>query len=127
MAHVLGLLGEVAALRGDYEQAATLLRESLTLGRDIGAFLRIALGLVRLAGGDTAKEHPKPVARLFGAAEALLESLEIGMTPAQRVEWDHNVSALCGHLDAAAHETAWEEGRAMAFERAVAEALTLSR
>jgi tetratricopeptide (TPR) repeat protein len=127
VACVLGLLGEVASLRGDYEQAAALLHESLTLARDMGAVLVVALGLVRLAGGDTAKEHPIPMARLFGAAEALLDTLDIRMTSTQRAEWDRNVSALCGHLDTAAYQTAWEEGRAMAFERAVAEALTLSR
>jgi tetratricopeptide (TPR) repeat protein len=127
MAHPLGLLGEVAALRGDYEQAAALLRESLTLARDVGGILQIALGLVRLAGGDTAQEYPVPMARLFAAAESLLDSLDVRMTSAQRAEWDRNVAALCGHLDAAAYETAWEEGRALPLEQAIAEALTVGR
>jgi hypothetical protein len=126
IAHVLGLLGEVASLRGDGEQASALLRESLRLAHDIGVMLVVALGIVRLAGGDTAREHPKPTARLFGAMERMLDSLEIQMTPTQRGEWDRNVSALCGHLDSTAYETAWEEGRLIALEQAIAEALLMS-
>jgi len=123
IAHVLGLLGEVASLRGDYEQAAGLLRESLTLARDMGAVLVIALGLVRLAGGDTAQAHPELVARLFGAAETLLGNLGIRMTPAEQAEWDRNVSALCGHLDPATYAVGWAAGRAMPLEQVIAEVL----
>lgn len=127
VACVLGLQGEIAALRGDATQAAALLRESLILARENGGFLVVALGLVRLAGGDTAKHHPIPMARLFGAAETLLDTLDIRITAAERSEWERNVSALCGNLDAEAYQAAWQEGRGMAFEQAIAEALGVAR
>jgi len=93
----------------------------------MGAVLVIALGLVRLAGGDTAQEHPELVARLFGAAETLLGNLGIRMTPAEQAEWDRNVSALCGHLDPATYAVGWGEGRAMPLEQVIAEALDQAR
>jgi hypothetical protein len=65
-------------------------------------------------------------ARLFGAAESLRERLGAEMMPDERVEYDQALNALRASLgdQAAAFEAAWQAGRALSFEDALALALS---
>ena len=62
-------------------------------------------------------------ARLFGAAEGLLEATGGGLAAADEAERDRYVALTREQLDESAFGAAWAEGRAMTMEQAVAYAL----
>jgi non-specific serine/threonine protein kinase len=113
----------VAERRGEYGRAAALLRESLSLSRDIGAQDVVAVGLGDLAAVVVALGQPLRGARLGGTAEALREALGVPLAPAARSDQDQAVRALRSTLGEEAFAAAWAEGRAMPLEEAIALAL----
>ena len=62
-------------------------------------------------------------ARLFGAAEALRETLDDKMMPEEKKEYDAQVSALRQVMDTGALQEAWLAGRGMDLDTAVSYAL----
>ena len=61
--------------------------------------------------------------RLFSAAEALREAIASPLAPSDRPTYDRDVTAARAQLDELAARAAWEEGRAMLLEQAIAYAL----
>jgi predicted ATPase/class 3 adenylate cyclase/DNA-binding CsgD family transcriptional regulator len=130
MAVVRHNLGYVARARGDYTQAAALFAESLVRFQALGERWSIGDCLAGLAAVATRAGRQlmdaQRAARLLGAAESVHEALDPsgGMgEPANRVEWDRTVAAARAQLDEATFAAAWEEGRAMTLEQAIAYAL----
>ena len=126
VAEVLLEQGRVAHAQGNDTHALALCRESLVLSRKLDNKSHIAYCLTTLAGviqavGDTARG-----ARLFGAAEMLLESLDAVLDPGGSLEYDSDLAAARTQLGEKAFEGARAEGRAMTFEQAVAYALSES-
>ena len=66
-------LGLLAVARGDYADAAAILKEGLATHRETRNKLGIANCLEGLAGVALAQDQPAEAARLLGAIEALLE------------------------------------------------------
>ncbi len=120
---VLHNLGHVALHQGDAGQAVSLFTESLVLFQKQGDKPRIAWCLAGLAGVSAELRQPERAARLFGAAEGLLESMGARLDPADRIEYERNMAATHAQLGEAMWEIAWEEGRAMSMEQAIAYAL----
>ncbi|MDQ3862246.1 MAG: tetratricopeptide repeat protein [Actinomycetota bacterium] len=123
VAEVLLELGRVARAQGNDTRALELCRESLVLSRKLGdksyiAFCLTALAEVIQGAGDAAR-----AARLFGAAEMLLESLDAVLDPGGRLEYESDLAATRAQLGEAAFATAWQEGRMMTLEQAVVEAM----
>ena len=63
------------------------------------------------------------MARLAGVATALRRSLGSALPPVDREGHERYLAAARAHLDEAAWEAAWAEGRAMPLEQAIAYAL----
>jgi hypothetical protein len=63
---------------------------------------------------------PEQAARLFGAAESLLNER---LFPSDQKEFDHYVAVVRAQLDEAVFERAWVAGGAMTLEQAVAFAM----
>lgn len=63
-------------------------------------------------------------ARLFGAAEALREVIRTGLLPVERDERDRDLQAVESALGADAFSAAWDAGRALTLDEALAEALS---
>ncbi len=80
----------------------------------------IAECLFGLAGVSGEAGQPERAARLFAAAEALLDSIGAPLAPADRAAVDRDLAALRARLDPAAFVAAWAEGRAMTREQALA-------
>jgi non-specific serine/threonine protein kinase len=120
---VLISLGDVVRHQGDHDRAVTLFEESLTLHRDLGHKHGIADGLERLAGAACGQGQWERAARLFGAAEALREAIDVPRPPADRPDLERSLVALRAGLDERALAAAWAEGRALTLEQAVAVAL----
>ncbi len=116
-------LGYIAQHQGDYAQAYAFHAESLTIRRDLGVVWGLTAALAGLAGAACGQGRPARAARLFGAAEALHETLPLAPVPAHQLETDRNIAAARAQLDEATWEAAWTEGRAMTLEQAVAYAL----
>jgi hypothetical protein len=116
-------LGWAALLRGNHAQAEALHEESLRLSQELGNKIIVSESLEGLACAAEIRGEAEWAARLFGAAEALRETLGIFHLPSELALREPYVSAAHSRLDEAAWKAAWEEGRAMTLDEAIAYAL----
>jgi predicted ATPase/DNA-binding XRE family transcriptional regulator len=123
VAEVLLELGRVARARGYNARALALCRESLVLSRKLDNKSLIAFCLTTLAGVIQAVGDAAQAARLFGAAESLLQSLDVVLDPGGSLEYDSDLADVRTRLGDAVFEVARAEGVAMTVEQAVAHAL----
>jgi predicted ATPase len=144
LAAELGLLGRLAAWRGDEAAAAAAYAECLRLSQtlakvDLVLILEWLAELCAREGQRPAQHEQLLVAvHLFGAAAALRDRLggaasrswAIPLAPPHHDEYAHQVAATRATLGDEAFDTTWQEGRAMTPDQAVAWALaqpTVSR
>jgi tetratricopeptide (TPR) repeat protein len=123
VATAMSNLSYVAMHKGDYVQAAALIREALTITVELNYKHKIGLGLAMLAGPVGANGQPELAARLFGASESTLQDLGASLQPADKIEIDRYLDDVRAQLDEKTFEKAWAEGRAMSLDDAVALAL----
>ena len=116
-----------ARLCGDETRTATLLRESIGLAGTLGDAWHVVYGATGLAGVDARRGRAERAARLFGAAEALCETMGVDVpSPAWRALNERDLAGAREQLDAETFDAAWAEGRAMTLEETVVEALVES-
>jgi predicted ATPase/DNA-binding SARP family transcriptional activator/DNA-binding CsgD family transcriptional regulator len=128
VARTLSWLGLVTAYKGDdHEAAAGFLREGLALIQRIGDWEWATYCLESFAALAGAQGDGTRAARLYGAAEALRETIGAPLPPVDRPDYDRSVAAARSRLDEAAFAAAWAEGRAMPLETAVEYALADER
>jgi hypothetical protein len=128
VASSLSGLAQVAWFCNEYEQARTLLHESLPVLRDLGLWGKVAMDLWLLAQVSAACGEAERSACLFGAVAALRErvgdrravSSVLSIDPA-RV--DASLAACRAMLTPVAFEAAWAAGAAMTMAEAVSFAL----
>jgi predicted ATPase/DNA-binding XRE family transcriptional regulator len=122
---VLYPLAAVARAESDHERTAQLLREGLTLSVEIGEVNNVAYCLEELAAVAADKDELERAARLWGAAEAILETTEVLTSPhvPDRSRHQRQVADARARLEAEAWQKAWTQGRAMTLEQAVEYAL----
>jgi predicted ATPase/DNA-binding CsgD family transcriptional regulator len=111
----LGLLGKVHFVQGDYTAARALYEENLTVPGRVDA-----PSLEGLANVVAAQGEPRWAAQLWGAAEALRESQGLPIPPFIRSAYERSVAAARAQLGEKAFAAAWEEGRTMTAEQALA-------
>jgi predicted ATPase/DNA-binding winged helix-turn-helix (wHTH) protein len=117
-------LGILAFHRGDCERAVGLLCESLAALREERESWFISRSLETLAEVLAMQGHHQRAARLFGAAEALRETIGASILALYRSDYDAAVSELRDQLGRDQLASAWAEGRAMTMDQAVDYALT---
>ncbi len=118
----LHTLGGLAFNRSDFASAGALFRESLTILFELGDKGRIAYALEELASVIAALGEPARAARIWGAVDRLREAM--GAPAAQGGVLSARAGAARAAMnDAAAFQTAWQQGRAMTLEHAIALAL----
>ncbi len=78
---------------------------------------------VALGHGPVAQGHYEQAAQLFGAAEALRETLALRRPAVDQVEHERRVASTGEALGDAAFGAAWAQGRAMTLEQAIEYAL----
>jgi DNA-binding CsgD family transcriptional regulator len=125
-AEALAYLGETARDRGDDARAAELLTQGLTAYRDLGDQVGVGLCLIGLASVAGGVDQVTPAARLFGAAEAIHESIGHRPTPGEDPRRERVAVALRARLDEPEVATAWAEGRGLSLDQATSEALALA-
>jgi predicted ATPase/DNA-binding XRE family transcriptional regulator len=121
----LPTMASIARADGDLERARRLLGEGLIFSAEIGDGTNVSYYLEGLASISASEGDPERAARLWGAAEAILEKIEVISYPhaADRSLYEEQLAAARESLDERAWEEAWAEGRAMTTEEAVAYAL----
>ncbi|MGH2617276.1 MAG: response regulator transcription factor [Thermomicrobiales bacterium] len=123
-ARVLTYVGHALVARGDLADAAEALAESLTTLRD-AAFVQILPDALRgIAALVAARGEHAAAARFFGAEHALRTTLGVLLPPIQRTRHDAGVAAVRGLLGEAAFSVAWDSGRALSLDEAIAFAMT---
>jgi predicted ATPase len=116
-------LGSVAYIQRDHNRAAALFRESLVLARDVGAREIGSIGLESLFWVTADQGELRRAVRFGGAAEAMRESLPMPLPLDQKEDHERTVNAMRTVLGLEAFTAAWDEGRALVMEDAVALAL----
>jgi predicted ATPase/class 3 adenylate cyclase len=122
-AHSIAQLAMLARDEGRLREASTMLKESLIIFRELGDRLELAMNLGRVANVLALAGSVGPAARLLSSSEALTEKLGAS------VPWwagERNAKTLAiirAQLDEAAFSEAWEQGRALTLDEAVALAL----
>jgi predicted ATPase/DNA-binding XRE family transcriptional regulator len=122
----LHILAQVALAQGDLDGATRLFEEGLTVSVELAEDSSVAFYLQGIAAVAVRRGDPIRAVRLWGAAEALLEGIEVisyAHTPDRSV-YERQVGEARERLDEASWRRAWAEGRAMTKEAALAEALT---
>jgi len=119
----LNSLAALAREQGDPARARAYLAECLALCRELGSRYVAALGLENFAALVYAQNRPERAVCLYGAAAALRESIGAALPPEDRKEADLTLNALRAALGEAAFAAAFDAGRALDWEQAIAYAL----
>ena len=121
----LNTLATLAQAERDHERARELFKEGLTVSAELGNESDVVHCLEGLAAIAGAEGSIVRAVRLWGAAEALLEEIEVGVhtyVPDRSLQ-QSQVAAAHARLDEEAFEAAWAEGRMMTSEQAIQYAL----
>ena len=117
-------LARIRLEQGDYTGAEGLYREALVTHTQLGRIFAIQDSLVGLACLAIALGKPlERVATLFGAAEAVCNSLGAELDIAATIRDDRYAAYVRGHQTDPAFASAWAKGRGMPLEAAVDYAL----
>ncbi len=124
IAGALGSLGRPLLQLGEYERATNLFKEGLVLSHRIDNQWNVAVCLEGLAVTAAAQEQRERAVRLFGVGEALAEASDVPVPPFYQAENARYLAAVRSQMGEAAFVAAWESGRAMSVEEAIAEAIS---
>jgi DNA-binding CsgD family transcriptional regulator len=120
---MLSSLGKLSAVQGDYQTAQASYEASLLRGGEVEKNLvpvDIPQALEGLAAVVAAQGQAAWAARLWGAAEALRETLSMPLPPVYRSDYERAVAAARIQLGGQLFAVAWAEGRAMTPDQALA-------
>jgi predicted ATPase len=118
----LGSLAMIAVHDDRIDDALSLLRESLPMLRDFGDRRETTIDLCQAAHALAFAGRTEPAARLLSCSETFLE--EIGGAESWLVRMNEDtLAAIRTKLDEAALAEAWEQGRTLTPDKAVALAL----
>jgi len=116
-------LGETALAQGDAALATPHFMEALALFRDVGDRAGMSWCLAGLAGTAALDEEPERAVWLWGAAEALRQSIGAREAPAARATHERLKAEVRKQLGEAVFNAKWAEGQAASLEQAFAQAL----
>ena len=118
-ADLLGSLANIAVSQGRVEDALSMLKENHPIYRDLGDLLGIAVNLCRFARALAFAGRAATAAQLLSCFEAL--RTEIGGSEAWVTRDNEETLAMIRtQLDEAAFAEAWEQGKALTADQAVA-------
>jgi ATP/maltotriose-dependent transcriptional regulator MalT len=120
LAEALALLARVVLAQGERTEARAFYEESREIAIALKDMLLIATNLEGRASMDAQEGQFRRAARLWGAAEALRESIRVSLPRVAYQDYEQAVALARTQMGDKAFTTAWEEGRAMTPERAFA-------
>jgi len=111
--------GDVARARGDLAHAAEVYTRGLKLVLDQCGQPHLPEYLEAFAKLALAGERPTHAARLLAAADVLRTRIGTPVPPVEQADYGRALAQARAQLGPAAFEAAWDEGRALGWERAV--------
>ncbi len=123
VAWVLHNLGQLACTQKDYTQANANFKNSLAIWQELGNPFGIRQVLAGFSSVALSTGRLTHAARLLGATDALFDALGAKLIPLDQAEYERNLAAARTQLDADTFAAAWEEGRALKLDQAIALAL----
>jgi predicted ATPase len=121
-AALLGSLAWLAIGEGRVQDTLPLLKQSLRIRRDLGDRIEIAMGLCSAARAITPLGKVGTAVRLISCFEALREEIGGGEAWVARMN-EETLTTIRTQLDDEAFAEAWEQGRMLTADEAVALAL----
>ena len=122
-AHLLTYRSHALWLEKDLHGAAQSYRDAIKELQGNYFFIRIPECLEGMGKIAVAQNQLKRGARLFGAAEAMRETMGTPIPPIQRRDYEDKASELRAGMGDAEFKKIWTEGRAMTMEQAIALAM----
>ncbi len=120
---VLTNLGYVAYHQHDRQAMVARFVEGLSLSNKVGEKMSIAISLGGLGGAASLEGQFERAALLFGASDALLDTIGEVRDVTDGADHNHMVATARAQLDEASFAAAWAAGRALTLDEAIAEAL----
>jgi predicted ATPase len=122
-AHSLGLLAMIAVDEGRFDEALSMLKHVHRLNRDPENFLQTAIYLCRSARAFAAVGRAETATRLVAWSEAVYEELGSSRRRFLAEMNEGTLTTVRAQLDEAEFAEAWEQGRVLTVEEAIALAL----
>jgi non-specific serine/threonine protein kinase len=122
-ANVLVDAGMVQSALGHPDRALELERESLRLVRDSGTKLTIHMCLGAIGAALSRAGESERGARMLSASVALLDSMHAPIAEAYRPMYEATKRSIERRMDPEIFAAAWEAGRMLSLDDAIAEAL----
>lgn len=116
-------LGSVSCMEGKAEKARSRFTESINIARDLGSSRAIADCLDGFGFAEAASENFEKAAKLFGAAEALRESVGFEIQTVDKIFRDHFIEIAKNSIGETAFSEFENAGRKFSTEEAVQLAL----
>jgi non-specific serine/threonine protein kinase len=123
LARSLGGLADLARMQADHDVALSLYKQSLAIWSEAGETPEFMRPLEHLAALVMARGQFARAVRLWGAAQALRETIAVPRQPSETDEFDNCVSAARAALGGEGFAEAWTQGRTMNTNRIIAFAL----
>jgi len=124
IARSLSFLGDVAVVQQDWAKARLLYEESLTEAQEASDQVEIASCLERVAGviavGEASLANVLWSAQLWGAAEALRETIGAPIPPVEHATYEERVVAARSSIGKRIFSAYWAQGRTMTPKQALA-------
>ncbi len=119
----LGIWAWIAVLQHDWDSAFARLKESAAVRAEIGDKGGLVWCLEKLAQVALGKEDVEKAVEIFSAAESIRAAVASTMEPFDQSEYERNIVLLHENMGEEEFKKAWDQGRAMTLEQAVAYAL----
>jgi predicted ATPase/class 3 adenylate cyclase len=120
----LGALAMLALQEGRVEDVVPMLKESHRLHRKIGDPLQTAFNVFRFAHLVAAQGSAETATRVLSSADALSEEVGLTLRSWDPEFFDETLATIHARLDETAVAAAWEQGRSLTADEAVALALS---
>jgi predicted ATPase/class 3 adenylate cyclase len=120
---IVSELAHIDRIEGRYDLAMQAYRATIIEWERLGHRAAVANQLECFAFVAKRYEEAERAAKLFGAAEALREIINIPMTKIERIEYDQEVADLRAGMDDQSFLSFWADGRALTMEQAIEFAL----
>jgi hypothetical protein len=112
-------LAHILRLEGNYSEAISSYHGTIREWQKLGHRAAVAHQLESIAFICKALEKVERALRLFGAAQALREKIQIDMTAQEREVYEKEVADLKANMDEKEFASLWAGGRSMTMEEAI--------
>jgi predicted ATPase/class 3 adenylate cyclase len=123
VARALAQLAVVAVDQRRVDDAFSMLEEAARIDREVGEMVELAVDLSRFARALAAIDQAPAAAILLASSETLRAEIGATFLPWAVTMNEKTVAAIRSQVDEAAFAEAWEQGRALTVDRAVAMAV----